>query len=187
MPRRSADAPARPIRGRASFDRSRRYRYALVREWDPAGRRVAFVMLNPNRAGARRDDPTIRRCVGFARAWGFGSLEVVNLFARCAPTPRALRRARDPVGPRNDAHIRAAARRADRVVLAWGNHGALLDRSAAVRRLLGALSPLSFGATKRGEPRHPLYLPARAGALPVDARGFGSIDAIHARSSASTS
>lgn len=83
------------IRRQAVFDPAGRYRYSLRRRWDAAGARVAFVLLNPSTADGRRDDPTIRRCIGFAREWGFGGLEVVNLFAhRSNPPRRPAQRAR---------------------------------------------------------------------------------------------
>lgn len=144
------------LTGSAVFDPTGTWRYRLERAWGD-GRAIAFVMLNPNTADAEHDDPTIRRCVGFARRWGFGRLVVVNLFAWCCRRPRMLREAGDPVGPRNDAHLRRAAAEADRVVAAWGNHGRLLDRDRAVVELLGG--PLHcLGTTKHGCPRHPLYL-----------------------------
>src|SRR5688500_11357729 len=103
----------------AVFDRSGRYRYRLWRRWGDGGA-VAFVMLNPSTADAERDDPTIRRCGGFARAWGFGSMVVVNLFALRSSDPQRLRRARDPVGRENDRHIIDVTGTSDAVVLAWG-------------------------------------------------------------------
>src|SRR5262245_19133112 len=81
------------------------YRYWLTRTWDNSLRRVCWVMLNPSTADAEQDDPTIRRCVGFARSWGAGGIIVVNLFAFRASDPKALLRAADPVGPDNDGHI----------------------------------------------------------------------------------
>ena len=74
------------VRGDARFSRDRRYRYSLVRRWGE-GPRVAWVMLNPARASADADDRTVRRCTDFARRWGCGSMEVVNLFALVAPAP----------------------------------------------------------------------------------------------------
>src|SRR4028119_2392792 len=91
----------------AIFDPTRTYRYALWRTWDAARPPVAFVLLNPSTADARRDDPTIRRCANFARTWGFGGLEVVNLFAFRATHPTDLKCAADPVGPQNDVHLHA--------------------------------------------------------------------------------
>lgn len=145
------------MRGAATFDGTRRYRYRLDRDWG-GGPPVVFVGLNPNRADEVDDDPTIRRCVGFARRWGYGRLVVVNLFAWRARSPRALRAVAEPVGPEADAFLRAAVAEADRVVACWGNGGTLRGRDAAVRRLLGPCA--CFGLTGRGQPRHPLYLPA---------------------------
>ena len=109
-----------------------RYRYRLSRTWDPTGPVVAFVMLNPSTADAEVLDPTVRRCVGFARGWGFGSLEVVNLFAFRATDPRDLLRAAAPVGAANDRAILDAASAADRVVVAWGTRGTHLGRATEV-------------------------------------------------------
>jgi hypothetical protein len=173
MPRRQALAlrpplPAvealLPLVRSAVFDRSGRYRYALSRRWAPGGAGVAFVLLNPSTADAVRDDPTLRRCIGFARAWGYASLEVVNLFAWRATHPEALRASPAPVGPENDGYLLAAARRAARVVLAWGVHGTLDGRDRAVCDLLAqAGRPLEcLGITRDGHPRHVLYLPREA-------------------------
>jgi hypothetical protein len=150
------------MRRGALFDSTGRYRYRLWRTWDRALPRVAFVMLNPSTADHRIDDPTIRRCIGFARQWGYGSLSVVNLFAYRSALPAALARVADPVGPDNDRHLRAACGRARDVVVAWGVHGRLLDRDRAVIELLarGRREPLlCLGTTRDGHPRHPLYLP----------------------------
>jgi hypothetical protein len=117
-------------------------------------------MLNPNRADGVRDDPTIRRCIGFARAWGFGRLWVVNLFGYRARDPRDLRVAADPIGPDNDRHVVRAARRGTIVVAAWGNAGAFGGRDREVIKLLRerARAIHCLGITRRGCPRHPLYL-----------------------------
>jgi len=125
-----------------------------------------FVMLNPSTADAEQDDPTIRRCAGFARAWGFGGMTVVNLFAFRATDPARLRRARDPVGRDNDHHIATAARGAGMVVLAWGVHGALDGRDRVVAALLADVRPRCLGTTRGGYPRHPLYLPAATRSRP---------------------
>jgi hypothetical protein len=144
--------------GGAAFSRDRRYRYRLWRRWDRSRPAIAFCMLNPSTADARRDDPTIRRCIGFAREWGYGGIEVVNIFALRATDPRELRSARDPVGPRNDAFMLRAAAQSP-VVIAWGVHGALRDRGATALRLFGPRARLlALGRTRSGAPRHPLYL-----------------------------
>ena len=147
-----------------------RYRYSLSRTWNPSLPSIAWVMLNPSTADETHDDPTIRRCVDFSRRWGYGSMEVANLFGLRATSPRELRASIDPVGPRNDNHILAAAGRADSVVVAWGVHGVLLSRDRAVIDLLYPRRLLSLGATLAGQPRHPLYLAASTGFTdwPVD-------------------
>lgn len=145
------------VLGAAAFDRTRRYRYSLMRAWGD-GPRAVFVMLNPNAADATRDDPTIRRCVGFARRWGYGSVEVVNLFGLRARDPRDLARAADPVGPDNDRYLRAAVRRADLVVCAWGASRIAARRAAAARDLWDGSPLRCLGRTRSGAPRHPLYL-----------------------------
>ena len=120
---------------------------------------LGFCMLNPSTADASRDDPTIRRCIGFARAWGYGGVEIVNLFALRATEPRVLRQARDRVGAHNDRQILAAARRVDTMVVAWGIHGALAGRDREVLALLSQrIRLLILGRTRHGLPRHPLYL-----------------------------
>lgn len=141
----------------ASFSPCRRYRYDLWRRWGPEPT-LMVVGLNPSTADESHDDATIRRCVGFARAWGFGALCMTNLFAFRAVTPQGLRRAADPIGAENDRTLQQRAQGAALVLAAWGAHGAYLDRSRAVRQLLPDLHLLRF--TRTGEPAHPLYLPA---------------------------
>ncbi|MGY6554246.1 MAG: DUF1643 domain-containing protein [Wenzhouxiangella sp.] len=143
----------------ANFSRCRRYRYTLWRRWDLERPLVMIIGLNPSTADARQDDPTIRRCIGFARDWDYGGLVVTNLFAFRATYPADLKAAADPVGPRNDAWIRRMTGQVDAVVAAWGNDGVWLERSAQVRRMLdGRLSCLKLNAG--GEPAHSLYLSA---------------------------
>lgn len=142
------------MRGGALLDPTGTYRYHLWREWDRTVPTVTFVLLNPSTADAERDDPTLRRCLGFARRWGFGRLELVNLFALRATSPAALRAHEDPVGPENDGILRQAAG-GGIVVIGWGNQGALFGRDRAVLGLLGEVWVL--GLTRQGQPRHPLY------------------------------
>lgn len=123
---------------------------------------LTWVMLNPSMADHRRDDPTIRRCIRFSQAWGFGGLRVVNLFALRSPEPRTLLEADDLLGPRGERALRAALRLAeeggDAVIAAWGNvHPRLAARAEVVRPLLPE-GTWCLGVTGRGEPRHPLYV-----------------------------
>ena len=116
-------------------------------------------MLNPSTADANKSDNTITRCINFARDWGYGTMEVVNLFAFRTPYVKALHQADDPIGADNDAWIRGALHQADAVVLAWGNHGAYKNRSQAVRRMaIAAKQSYHLGLNRTGEPKHPLYL-----------------------------
>lgn len=143
------------------------YRYELRRIWGDPTRLVGWIMLNPSTADADLDDPTIRRCVGFAREWGYGGIVVRNLFALRATDPAALKVHPDPVGPENDEWLLAAGQDA-LTICAWGAHGSLRGRGTGVRDLLtaGGAQLHHLGLTKDGSPRHPLYLPRTATPVP---------------------
>jgi hypothetical protein len=136
------------------------YRYLLTRIWDPAGPKALFVMLNPSTATEIQNDPTVERCERRARALGFGAFRVTNIFAFRATDPKVMRKAAAPVGPANDAAIADSAPWADRIICAWGSHGAHLARGPAVEALLRASGrPLwHLGLTRDGHPKHPLYI-----------------------------
>jgi hypothetical protein len=136
------------------------YRYVLTRTWDATGPRALFVMLNPSTATETQNDPTVERCERRARALGYGSFRVTNIFAFRATDPKVMRAQADPVGPANDAAIADSAPWADRILCAWGTHGAHLGRGAQVEALLRATGrPLwHLGLTQAGMPKHPLYI-----------------------------
>lgn len=140
------------------------YRYLLTRVWDGALPRALFVMLNPSTATEVQNDPTVERCERRARALGFGAFRVTNIFAFRATDPRAMRAVADPVGPDNDAAIRESVDWAggptDRIICAWGTHGAHLNRGAAVAQLLreSGRDLHHLGLTAAGAPKHPLYI-----------------------------
>ena len=164
------------------------YRYTLGRRWG-VGPAATFIMLNPSTADASQDDPTIRRCIGFAKAFGCDALHVANLYAYRATKPADLWKAADPVGPENDETLRSAFRAAFReggpVIAAWGaNANPLRAEFAAVLARAAGVALMALGVTKDGAPRHPLYLradaqpepwPARAAAVPVTSEGNGSL------------
>lgn len=134
-----------------------RYRYLLGRSWGH-GPRMLWVLANPSTADALDDDPTVRRCVGFATRHGYGGLLVVNLWAWRATDPRELARVADPVGRENDAFIAHATRASSGpVVLGWGARGER-SRVDAVLALLGDRPVRCLGVTRSGHPRHPLYV-----------------------------
>lgn len=139
------------------------YRHQLWRRWGD-GPEMAFIMLNPSTADDMIDDPTIRRCMGFARRENCGSVSVVNLFSLRATNPKELIHAADPVGGFNRSAIYATLRLADIVVAAWGAH--LPQMVAAQVKQLPEIPLLCLGVTKSGAPRHPLYLPADTPLVP---------------------
>jgi len=157
----------------AVFNEARTHRYVLVRQWGaPNGRSMVFLMLNPSIADHRVNDPTLVRCMTFARRTGATTLVVVNLFAYRATDPAALRGAADPVGEWNDEFIADHCARGllpttsrVAVVAAWGaqvDKPRLQPRAREVEAALNALGvPLwCLGRTGSGEPRHPLMVAA---------------------------
>jgi len=144
----------------AIYSPCEKYRYSLTRIWQPEGKRALFVMLNPSTATEVQNDPTVERCERRARALGFGSFRVCNIFAWRATDPRDMRAQADPIGPANDAAILDGCAWADTLVCAWGTHGAHLDRGLAVETLMRATGQelLHLGLSKAGHPKHPLYI-----------------------------
>ncbi|MHB1952355.1 MAG: DUF1643 domain-containing protein [Sulfobacillus sp.] len=144
------------------------YRYTLTRKLsDQRGSGTCvFCMLNPSTADAMKNDPTVRRCVGYAQQWGFGTLTVVNIFALRSTDPKALYDHADPVGQDNDWHISRAAETADLFVCAWGGHGG--DRGKfVIDRLRDKARLMCLTINKDGSPGHPLYLPGDLMPVPL--------------------
>lgn len=159
------------------FSPCRKYRYTLWRDWsdqikgglhfteDPhldyySGKPdqfVQFIGLNPSTADETLDDPTIRRCINFAKAWGFGAMCMTNIFAWRDTDPFKMRTQQDPVGSENDYWITKVACEAGLIVAAWGTHGTHLNRGQIVKRMIPKLHCLKV--TANGYPSHPLYLP----------------------------
>jgi len=141
----------------AKFSPDRVYRYDLWRTWIGGEGFAMFVGLNPSTADEIQDDPTVRRCIAYAKTWGYAGLCMTNLFAYRATQPQDMKMSTDPVGPRNDLVLKERAGRAGVVVAAWGVHGTHNNRASAVRAMLPQLHYLRL--TKDGHPGHPLYLP----------------------------
>jgi len=144
----------------AEFSLDRRYRYKLWREWDSSKGAVAFVGLNPSTADESLDDPTIRRCINYAKAWGYGRMFMLNIFSFRATDPKIMKAEKEPVGPGNMEAIKAVAESCDLVIGCWGVHGDHLDQGAKIVDMLreGHVPLYCLGLTKGGHPRHPLYL-----------------------------
>lgn len=152
MPQTQLPAPT------AVFSPCQQYRYWLTRTWDE-GPTVGFVGLNPSTATATEDDPTIRRCIQFAKSWGYGGLVMVNLFAFRATQPPDMLAATDPIGPLNTEYLLQAQTETKLLVAAWGaqTHDIAQRQASQVRSLLPSLHYLHL--TQKGHPGHPLYLP----------------------------
>lgn len=143
------------------YSRDMTYRYAFARWWGgPELQQMdGWVLLNPATGDTeRRRRPTLDRCIARSRADGRSGVLILNLFAFRHTQPRALRAASDPVGPVSDVVLAALSGQVARTIVAWGGGGSLLGRSSAVAATLK--DPLCLGTTARGEPRHPLYVPA---------------------------
>jgi hypothetical protein len=135
------------------------YRYRLIRMWGFTLPTILWVMLNPSTADDKTNDPTIRRCIEFSKAWGFGNMLVCNLFAYRSTDPSVLKRITraEAEGPENTGHIVNACGQVSKIVCAWGAPGgaAMPDMLVPFADRLECL-----GVTKSGAPRHPLYLAA---------------------------
>lgn len=150
----------------------RTWRYSLTRDVAPLTGEgtVTFVGLNPSTADETQDDPTIRRCIRFARDWGYARLKMLNLYAYRATDPRELRAAADPIGPENDHVLSVVFGGSDLIVAAWGCH-AEPERVAEV--MAWPIRPrVCLGLTKDGAPRHPLYVRADTKPIPFSYQLF---------------
>lgn len=151
------------------------WRYCLWRMWDHIGPDeppLVVIGLNPSTATESQDDPTIRRCIGFAKRWGCGGLMMLNLFAYRSTDPGVLKKLADPVGRFNSDAISyfCTPPRQKVVLAAWGAHGRVWGRSRTVRHLLSeaGIVPVCLGVTASGEPTHPLYVPANREPVPLN-------------------
>lgn len=138
------------------------YRYELTRRLNDRIRYddpplLGWIMLNPSTADADVDDPTIRRCMGFAQTLGYGGIVVRNLYALRSTDPRELREHPDPVGPDNDAYLYRTMQE-PLTVCAWGTLGGQRGRRVHARLLDSGAELACLGRTLHGHPKHPLYL-----------------------------
>jgi hypothetical protein len=164
---------------RAIISSCKQYRYSLTRVIGDSKKCCLFIMLNPSTADATEDDPTIRRCIGFAKSWGCGELIVVNLFSYRATRPEQMIAATDPIGQFTDHHIDMGVARVrgmgGYVVCAWGNHGNHIGRDEQILNLINfmGIKPLCLRQTGRGQPSHPLYLPKDLLPVPLERMNAG--------------
>ncbi len=146
---------------KAIYTDCERYRYVLTRQWEEVSEnRAVFIGLNPSTATEYQNDPTVARCIKYAKTWGHDSMTMLNAFAFRSTDPKGLKSVEDPVGSANDRYILKQCRDASQIILCWGTHAEYLDRGL---KLLEKLSGRSFELnclkiTKNGHPSHPLYL-----------------------------
>lgn len=162
-----------PIRRAAIISPCGRYRWLLTRQWAPELPWLGFVMLNPSTADAEHDDPTIRRCMGFATDLGYGGIRVANLFPLRATDPDVLLNGPDnPIGPQHEAyiHILELGQTCGMVIVAWGHLAFSMLKMRAIHILAAmreaGIKPHALGLARDGWPRHPLYLPKKARPVP---------------------
>lgn len=161
----------------ANFSKCNKFRYTLTRQWSEE-RECVFIMLNPSTADAEKDDPTIRRCVDFAKREGCGSLAVLNLYAFRTAYPKELKAAGYPIAPPdmtygiqnfNDHVIEIITAHKNKLVIAAWGANAQLERALDVMNLLTDRPVYALGLTKYKIPRHPLYLKKDAPLIPFNA------------------
>ena len=158
------------VQNECAFSECRRYRYLLVRRWEPCARDRAcgWICLNPSVADETRTDPTLIRIQHFSARWGFNTVYLANLFAFVSSDRVALKRERDPVGPDNDVYIRYVAKNVNTIFLGWGTAGHYRGRDRVVIELLKGFQLACFSRTADGSPRHPLYLSSTMCPMPFD-------------------
>ncbi len=140
----------------AVFSPGKRYRYALWRIWEEEKGIATFICLNPSTADATKDDPTVRRCINFAKSWGHGGFCMANLFAYRATKPKDLKNAGYPTGTENDDWLKTLQLGSKIIVAAWGTLGNYKGRDQHVKKMIPGLHYLEL--SKKGFPKHPLYL-----------------------------
>lgn len=153
---------ARPKNNTAVFSPCRTYRYTLWRVWDDTLPYCQFIGLNPSTADETNDDPTIRRCIRFAKDWGCGALCMTNIFAYRATNPKDMKAQEFPTGDLNGESIIDIAKEAGIVIAAWGIHGDHESQGAKVNQLFDthSIKLHCLGKTMLGHPKHPLYIKA---------------------------
>lgn len=139
------------------------HRLWLTRDWDSLKPTMVVIGLNPSTADATQDDPTIRRCIGFAKREGCGALTMLNLYTFRATDPDALfaQPYSQQFHPENEhAHQTWCLNKSRKVVAAWGAEpraNELAIKYAEWADVMG-IALWCLGRTKSGQPRHPLYV-----------------------------
>lgn len=143
-----------------------KYRYSLSRTWDESKAKVLFIGLNPSKADATKDDPTIWKLIKYCQSWGYGGFTIVNLFAYRSTNPDALLNKPLPLvlGPDNKTHLSVHIAEATLVVVMWGNNAYRISPNYTeewVNKLRKMEKAKCFKINRDGSPAHPLYLPGK--------------------------
>ena len=118
------------------------------------------MLLNPSVADEINDDNAVKCCIRFAHDWGFGSVELVNLFGLINTNPNDMKKHKDPIGQDNDKYVKQSVERASIVLIGWGNDGKHLNRDKKMLSLLRGYNLYCLGKTKEGQPRYPSRISA---------------------------
>ena len=151
---------------KANISKDKIYRYTLSRTWDSTKPTVLFIGLNLSIADENIDDPTITRCINFAKDWGYGTLLMANLFAFRSTYPKEIYLIDDPIGKDNDHYILECVKQSNLIIACWGNNGTYMDREKIIKELVPNLYCLQ--KNKNGTPHHPLRLPRDINPIPFN-------------------
>ncbi len=158
------------------FSESRSYRWILKRELLSGNKSVVFIGLNPSSANSFNNDMTLRRIINFCSKWDYKNIYIINLFGLISKSPVQLSKSNDPIGGNNDLITLKSLKfwsedsNCD-LWLGWGDKGQFKGRDQKVIKLIKKFSnikssgnylsksALCLGLSKKGNPRHPLYMP----------------------------
>ena len=167
------------------FSECRSYRWILKREFLSGRKTLVFIGLNPSKANSHNNDRTLTRIINFCSRWKYKNIYVINLFGLISKSTCQLLKSLDPVGKNNNLiTLKALEFWRENINcdlwLGWGDKGKLYGRDLEVLKLIKNFSNLksnknnhskhvlSLGLSKKGSPRHPLYIPNESFLKPFD-------------------
>lgn len=140
----------------AIFSEDGKYRYTLWRIWSQVRPILLCIGLNPSKAGAIINDPTVIRMMVRADKAGFGGLFMGNEYGYVSTNPDALLDKGDFVGADNDDYLKQMIGLSGRTMCGWGSFPAAAKRASAVLAMIP--EPYCLGVNQDGQPKHPLYV-----------------------------
>ncbi len=140
----------------AVFSEDGKYRYALWRVWSKSRPIRLQIGLNPSKAGAIKNDPTITRGMARADRDGFGGFLMGNLYGFVSTNPDALMGDGEFIGFENDIYLKQLIELATQHLCGWGSFPAVKKRAAIVLAMIK--EPYCLGVNRDGQPKHPLYI-----------------------------